>query len=215
MQGYRLKCVALLGFFFLGTCSAEEVGQLAARCAPTVHPITMSNIVRVESGGDALAIADAGPAGLPWSVRKRMVRSYRPKTVQEGVSIVNDLHRRGHLVAVGLTQVNTLNAPKLGLTVSDLFDACKNMSAGGNILTGFYVRALQKYKGPAEALQAAISAYNTGDYLRGVENGYVNQVIAGRSIPSLKLARSSESSEVRRSNGLLAAKLSAIEVSSF
>lgn len=195
-------------------CRAEDVGQLAARCAPSVHPVTMSNIVRVESGGDALAIADAGPAGLPWSVRKKMVRSFRPKSVDAAVQIVEDLHSKGHLVAVGLTQVNTKNAPGLGLSIRDLFDACKNMSAGGSILTSFYEKALVKFKSPEQALQAALSAYNTGDYERGVGNGYVSQVVSGRSIPSLKLG-SRPAVEARRSNGLLAAKLSAIEVSSF
>ncbi|MEX5452774.1 lytic transglycosylase domain-containing protein, partial [Stutzerimonas stutzeri] len=124
--------------------------------------------MKVESSGHVYAVADAGPVHLPWSVRKDMVRSHFPASKDEAVELVKSLLKKGHTVSIGLSQVNDRNLKALGLSVEDVFDPCTNVSAGGKILTNFYQRAVKEF-GPGErALQAAISAYQSGNWDRGV-----------------------------------------------
>ncbi|HAL37218.1 MAG TPA: hypothetical protein DCP03_03520 [Polaromonas sp.] len=87
-----------------------------------------------------------------------------------------ELIASGHTVSLGLAQVNDRNLPKLGLSVRDVFEPCTNLAAGGKILTDFYQKAMQKFGPGARALRAAISAYNSGDWMRGENEGYVGLV---------------------------------------
>ncbi|MES2879184.1 MAG: lytic transglycosylase domain-containing protein [Pseudomonadota bacterium] len=150
--------------------------ELMARCAPTVHPETMAAVVSAESKGHQFAIADAGPVHLPWSVRKTMVRSFYPGTLDAAVAKSQELIKNGHTVSLGFAQVNDRNLRKLGVSLSEVFDPCTNIAAGGRILTGFYERAAAKFGPGTKALRAAISAYNSGDWLRGEKDGYVDLV---------------------------------------
>jgi hypothetical protein len=139
----------------------------------------MQAIIKTESAGQAYALADAGPANLPWSQRKNMVRSIYPASADDAERTVNDLLEKGHLVAIGLTQVNAKNLPALGLTVRQALDPCTNIAAGAKVLTNFYNSAL-KQLGTGDkqaALLAAISAYWSGDFQRGFTGGYVQQVV--------------------------------------
>ncbi len=154
----------------------DGFSALIARCAPTVHPETMSAVISAESRGNQFAIADAGPVALPWSQRKTMVRSFYMGTLDESVAKATELIAAGHTVSLGLAQVNDRNLARYGLTVRDVFDPCTNVSVGGKILTDFYVRAVAKFGANQRALHAAISAYNSGDWVRGAKDGYVTTV---------------------------------------
>lgn len=149
---------------------------LIARCAPTVHPETMAAVISAESRGNQFAIADAGPVALPWSQRKSMVRSFYLTTLEASVAKATELIANGHTVSLGLSQVNDRNLARYGLSVRDVFDPCVNVSVGGKILTDFYVRAVKKFGPNQRALHAAISAYNSGDWVRGANDGYVTTV---------------------------------------
>lgn len=164
---------------------------LLAQCVPSVHPSTMGAIIRTESRGNAYALSDDGPSHLPWRLRKTMLRSFNPASFEEAVRITNGLVRDGHIVGLGLAQVNSRNLAKMGLTVEQALDPCTNLNAGGQILTKFYLQALRKYGNADKALIAAISAYNTGDFVAGIENGYVGKVVrAGYTVPSLRVGGS-------------------------
>lgn len=153
-----------------------ELAALLARCAPTVHPETMAAVVSAESRGHQFAIADAGPVKLPWSQRKALVRSLYPSTAMEAVKTAETLIANGHTVSLGVAQVNDRNLARLGVSIKDMFDPCTNVAAGGKILTDFYTKAVKKFgTGPA-ALHAALSAYNSGDWVRGAKDGYVDLV---------------------------------------
>jgi type IV secretion system protein VirB1 len=156
---------------------------LLQACAPTVHPATMARIVYVESRGRPFAIADGGPTGLPWSIRQHLVKSHFPETKAEAEALANRLIDAGHVIGVGLAQVSSRNLASRGLTVADALEPCLNLRAGGEILTEFYAAALARHPGdPQRALIAAISAYNTGDFIAGVLNGYVRQVLTVEAI---------------------------------
>lgn len=161
----------------LGVAGVDPaLSELIARCAPTVHPETMAAVISAESRGHQFAIADAGPVHLPWSQRKSMVRSHYPSTMEEAVATAQNLIARGHTVSLGVAQVNDRNLSRMGVSVKDMFDPCTNVSVGGRILTDFYERAVKKFGAGPGTLQAALSAYNSGDWTRGARDGYVNLI---------------------------------------
>jgi type IV secretion system protein VirB1 len=153
-----------------------KFSSLIARCAPTVHPETMAAVISAESRGNQFAIADAGPVALPWSQRKHLVRSHYPDSLDVAVATATELVRKGHTVSLGLSQVNDRNLSRYGISIRDVFDPCVNVSVGGRILTDFYTRAVTKFGQNAAALQAALSGYNSGDWVRGARDGYVGLV---------------------------------------
>ena len=160
----------------LGVAGVDPaLSELIARCAPTVHPETMAAVISAESRGHQFA-ADAGPVHLPWSQRKSMVRSHYPTTMEEAVATAQNLISRGHTVSLGVAQVNDRNLSRMGVSVKDMFDPCTNVSVGGKILTDFYERAVKKFGAGPGTLQAALSAYNSGDWTRGARDGYVNLI---------------------------------------
>lgn len=212
-----------------GAEAPQDLATLMRTCVPNVHPTTMGAIIRQESMGYQYALSDSGPAGLPWSQRKSMVRSFYPATLEEAVRIAKELIAAGHLVGLGLTQVDARHLPRMGLTVEEVLRPCPNLKAGGQVLTDFYVRAVREY-GPGErALVAAISAYNTGSFVNGIDNGYVGMVYAGSrlKLPELRVGartKSASSGTAAASRGVvtaprrnlyLEAKFSTLEVETF
>jgi type IV secretion system protein VirB1 len=142
--------------------------QLLAECAPQVAPDTMSAIVRVESSGNPLAINVNGA--------QRLVR--QPRNRQEAQGWVTWLIAHGYSVDMGLTQVNSRNLQRLGVSAEQMFEPCDNLKTGARILIENYVGASKRYGSGEGALRAAISAYNTGNYQSGFSNGYVAKIDA-------------------------------------
>ena len=150
--------------------------ELIAVCAPSVAPITMQEIVRVESGGNALAINVNGG---------RLARKAR--NAADAAALARSAISQGYSVDLGLMQVNSRNLGSLGYSVEDMFEPCKNLTAGARVLTNFYQAARPRYSDDQSALRAALSAYNTGSYQRGFANGYVAKYVGpqARSAPML------------------------------
>lgn len=144
---------------------------LIMACAPNVAPSTIQQIIKVESGGDKLAV----------NINRRGNRTLRPtikiKSTKDASAVANAAIRAGHTVDMGYMQVNSANLKKLGYTVEDMFDPCKNIAAGASILASAYAQALPRHGNEQAALLAALSVYNTGDFIRGFENGYVAKYI--------------------------------------
>ncbi|NTB05904.1 lytic transglycosylase domain-containing protein [Agrobacterium tumefaciens] len=159
---------------------AESALDLIEQCAPRVDAGTMSAIVRTESSGHMFVLSDDGPRGLPWSKRKHLIRSIYPGTREEAASIARRLISDGHLVGIGLTQVSSQHLPRLGISIEQLLDPCTNVSTGAGILHSLFVQAkgTGNYRNEDEALGAAVSAYNTGNFRDGFLNGYVRKVLA-------------------------------------
>jgi type IV secretion system protein VirB1 len=144
--------------------AALALAQLLNQCAPAVGPRTMSSIIAVESSGNPLAIHDNDDG-----------RSYQPASRAAAVALASGLIARGHSVDLGLAQINSANVERLGLTVSDAFDACTNVRTGAEILAADYARATARY-GPGQlALRRAIGAYNTGQLTEG--DGCISAVV--------------------------------------
>jgi type IV secretion system protein VirB1 len=66
-----------------------------------------------------------------------------------------------------------------------VLDPCTNVRNGATILTANYVQASQRFAPGRPALQAELSAYNSGRFYRGFENGYVAKYYGRATIPSV------------------------------
>jgi type IV secretion system protein VirB1 len=137
-------------------------------CAPNVAPTTLNAIIQVESGGNPLALHVNGTDQQPPPARDpaeaaRMAESYVGK---------------GYSVDVGLMQVNTRNLAATGHSIQQALDPCTNILHGSTILSADYARASRTRGDDPYALLSALSAYNTGDFHRGFDNGYVAQVVS-------------------------------------
>jgi type IV secretion system protein VirB1 len=129
---------------------------LIAQCAPSVAASTMAAIVQVESGGHPLAIDD-----------DTTHRSYYPRDRASAEALANHLIEAGHLLDLGIAQVDSMNFAHLGVNVHTAFDACTNLRAGSTILTADYDAAERRYDDGQVALRHAIGMYNTGRLDRG------------------------------------------------
>ncbi len=152
-----------------------DLPSLYQQCGPSVHSDTIAAIVRVESGGNQLAI-NVNNGVLP----------RRPRDAGDAAALASSLISAGYSVDLGLMQINSRNLGRLGLTPAQAFDPCANIAAGTRILSENYTLASQSIGNSQQALRAALSAYNTGNFHRGFRNGYVSKVTGKRgTIPTI------------------------------
>ena len=145
-------------------------------CAANIAPVTLEAVIEVESRGDALALHVNGQATQP----------HRPADAREAAVLARNYIARGYSVDLGLMQVNSRNLSALGYTVEEVLnDPCTNIRAGAAVLTADYAAAVRVHGEGQAALQAALSAYNTGDFNRGFANGYVARYYPTDGVPGL------------------------------
>ena len=150
-----------------------------AACPPGPFPQpTVSAIVAVESGGD------------PWAVHVNALRQAQPHPANAAEATAQALRwiAAGYTVDLGLMQVNSANLARLGVSVADMFDTCRNIAAGSYILFQDYEGALRDGKTGQDAAAAALSAYNTGNFRAGIDNGYVMRYDLSGGIEALAAA---------------------------
>ncbi|MEM5387846.1 lytic transglycosylase domain-containing protein [Paraburkholderia phymatum] len=147
---------------------SPEILTLARTCAPDVHPLTVAYLVSAESHNNPFAINVNGGHSL-----KR-----QPTTEPEARDAIARLDARGWNYDVGYAQINSANFRSLGVTGTQLLDACTNLRAGARVLGDCYARAVQQVGEGQAALQRALSCYNTGSPRKGFANGYVKRVVA-------------------------------------
>lgn len=156
--------------------------RIAATCAPEVPLVTLRAIARAESAFH--------PYALSLNYPRRIAREHglstggitlarQPRTKAEAQAWTRYLLKRGRSVSVGLMQINTEHAADLGLTVDQLFDPCTNVRVGARLLTARYQAAAAIGGEGQEALQQALSEYNSGSAVIGAANGYVTNVVIG------------------------------------
>jgi type IV secretion system protein VirB1 len=151
--------------------TAASAAVLAERCAPTAPAATLVSIVKIESAFDPWTIRVNGPASA----------IYRPDSKAQAIQIATGLIASGRNIDVGLAQINSRNLPRLGLSVGEALDPCRNLAAAAAILNRGYEEALRRAGPDRSLLQTAYSIYNTGDGERGLANGYAAKVeAAGR-----------------------------------
>lgn len=122
------------------------------------------------------AIVQTESQGNPWAIGvNRAAAVAQPTSQAEAIRVARRLIAQGRNIDMGLAQINSANLSWLNLTVEQVFDPCTNLRAGAFILTDNYRRAVSaRIERP---LHAALSAYNTGSFTRGLSNGYVGRVM--------------------------------------
>ncbi len=141
---------------------------LAQQCAPEIATEAVVPLVVTESGGDDLSInINRGPR-------------VRAASIADGAALVRRYMAAGYTVDVGLAQVNSANFARLGVTVAQAFDPCRNLRLASSMLRAGYGLASQHYTG-LDAISATYSLYNTGTLTRGFRNGYVGRVWSAAS----------------------------------
>jgi type IV secretion system protein VirB1 len=143
-------------------------------CAPNVARVTLEAVIRVESGGNPLAIHVNGLRLQPAPATSAAAAA---RTAERYIL-------RGYSVDLGLMQVNSRNLVALGTTVDRVLDPCTNIRDGAAILTADYAGAARSRGDGQPALQAALSAYNTGTFYRGLANGYVARYYGPGGVPA-------------------------------
>ncbi|MGR5187088.1 lytic transglycosylase domain-containing protein [Photobacterium damselae] len=150
--------------------------SLLSECLYNVHPQTMQQIIKNESGGNRLAINVNVLRGKP------KPKYNQPKTVKDAIRLANYYIKKGHSVDLGLAQINSNNLKYFNVTVEDMFEPCKNINVGSKILYSAYQRAKRTTNDQQSALLKALSIYNTGNMSYGFRNGYVNRYKASYSM---------------------------------
>jgi type IV secretion system protein VirB1 len=122
----------------------------------------------------------------------------QPSTRDEAINQAKTLRSQGIDFDAGLAQINVRNWDWLKLNAETVFDPCTNLQAAQTVLTHCYTRAVKLYTDEQQALQAALSCYNTGHLERGFKNGYVTKVLAqaGIKIPGLLAPAADKTSNV-------------------
>ncbi|WP_419619837.1 lytic transglycosylase domain-containing protein [Thiolapillus sp.] len=182
---YMLFCSAKYDILCkIHTGSNMDILLLITQCAPMVHPATMTAIMDVESNFNPLAININGLKPAPIA-----------KTQKSAVALSMFFINAGYSVDIGLMQVNSKNLKALDMSVQDVFSPCNNIAAGQGVLLAFYKQALNQYPDRQQALNAALSAYNTGSFTKGLINGYVQKVIQAASYRQQESKKGNEKEE--------------------
>jgi type IV secretion system protein VirB1 len=164
------------------------LGALIVACGLAGQAELLEAIVRVESGGDPLALAINGAVEL--------VRA--PRGRGDAARMARWLAAHGYNFDAGLAQVNSTNLARLGLDPASVFDPCLNLRAAATVLDECRRTAQASGLTGARSLDAALSCYNTGHLSRGLENGYVLAVRAAMpSAPARERARPRTGSYLR------------------
>lgn len=154
---------------------------LALQCAPSIHPATLTPIIKTESSFNPYAIGVVG---------KLLPR--QPQSLDEAVSTVHELVKEGANFSIGLGQINRqhfdVGKPE------QVFDPCTNLRMTAVVLQGCYSTALKADTDPQSALRKAISCYYTGNQTRGFvpepqfgNTSHVQRVLANADATSVQV----------------------------
>lgn len=157
-----------------------DIARLQSTCLPTAPLSTLRAVVQVESGGNPNAMQIDFPNGLlkRWRLAEGTLRLKRQPTNQrEALDWLAYFQSYDIFVDLGLMQVSTAEAKRRGISPESLLEPCTNLRVGWQILEDAYQIEKKTYGPGQEALQHAISRYNTGDPQQGINNGYLARLL--------------------------------------
>ncbi|EOI3591732.1 lytic transglycosylase domain-containing protein [Proteus mirabilis] len=129
----------------------ESLFSLALQCAASVHPDTIHDIAKVESGFNPYAIAEIKKNGK--------VTSHLPKTKNEALQIISRLKSENARYSVGLMQIYSGNFKEFQVTPEELLDRCRNLNIFEKIIVDCYQRGGN--------ILNALSCYYSGNFDTG------------------------------------------------
>ncbi|MEY8876933.1 MAG: lytic transglycosylase domain-containing protein [Leptothrix sp. (in: b-proteobacteria)] len=144
-----------------------DLPALLQRCAPDVHPQTLTKLVWTESTAQPYAIGVVGA---------RLER--QPRNLPEAVATVRELRRQGLRFSAGLGQIMVDNWAGLGLDEHSVFQPCRNLGAAQVLLKRCFERARRQGSPQQTALRQAFSCYYSGNFSTGYAHGYVQRVVS-------------------------------------
>ncbi|KWS59895.1 lytic transglycosylase [Pseudomonas amygdali pv. morsprunorum] len=169
---------------------------LAMQCAPSIHPATLTPIVKTESSFNPYAIGVVGKV-LP----------RQPQSLDEAVLAVKKLVAEGADFSIGLGQINRqhfdVSRPE------PVFEPCTNLRMAAAVLEQCYAVTSAKEPNRQVALHKAISCYYSGNPKRGFKaeaefggSSHVQRVLANAggtsvTVPALE-GGSAEPSQLQR-----------------
>lgn len=156
--------------------------SLAMQCAPTIHPDTISDIAKIESGFNPYAIAEI----VPLKGGGSRVVSHMPSSKAEAIKIVEDIKDKKNRYSVGLMQITSTNFPVFNVSAQQLLNPCKNLTVAAKIITDCYKRG--------GTLKRALSCYYSGNFETGQRTeksfgntSYIQRI--GYVVPSIRQDR--------------------------
>lgn len=148
---------------------------LAACGLHTAHPALVSQIISVESGGNPLAL----------HINRLDGPQPHAASANQAAAIAKRYIKAGYRVDIGLMQIDSENLAALGLSIRRALDPCPNIAGGTRIIDADLAAARQRWSGKA-AREAALSAYNTGNFYDGMTNGYVAKYVGYATMPKVE-----------------------------
>ncbi|WEX75762.1 transglycosylase SLT domain-containing protein [Sinorhizobium numidicum] len=141
--------------------------DLARTCAPDFAVETIAAVVSLESNFQPFAIRiNSGPP-----------LADQPETMAEAIEAATVLIADHQDIQLGLGGLGLSELSKLDLTVSDAFDACRNLKATATLLDSHYRLALRAGATSAEVERVMLqSFYGRGDASVGAMVKYDEQV---------------------------------------
>ena len=98
--------------------------ELLDRCAPGAPGGELTAIVRQASGFEPHVISTGG--------RKRV--DIQAGSKAEAISLATELMIGGHRIRIGLAQIDSADLKRLGVSLSDAFEPCGNLTAAARLL---------------------------------------------------------------------------------
>ena len=160
-----------------------DIVALRSRCLPEAPLTTLRAIVRAESNGNPNAMQIDFPKALlrQWHLPNGTLRLKRqPSTQRRSPRLARLPPALRHLRRLGADAGQHRGGPTARASPESLLEPCTNLRVGWQILEDDYRLETKTYGPGQEALQHAISRYNTGDSQRGIDNGYLARVLAAR-----------------------------------
>lgn len=182
--------------------TAAVISALFAQCAPDVSPSTMSALMAVESSGKPYGVANVTDD-----------TSHFFDTEKEAIEFTDKLNEQGKKYSAGLMQIYVNNFKHYGVTNKTIFNHCKNIEVGADILRGCYVKAKKEEDDDQAALRKAFSCYYSGNFMRGFKEeaggtSYVQRVeskVKGKpsnySVPEILIGKVNGKSEPKKIKG--------------
>jgi type IV secretion system protein VirB1 len=171
-----------------------DLAALVLQCTPAnVSAYTMHQIMSVESAHSPYTIgfklirkSQIVEQGRSRTVREVSTLTTRPQNTAAAIEWARFLTSQGWEFDAGAAQIHSTNFASYGLTLETVFEPCTNIRVGARILEDCYARALVRFRKESEALTAAISCYQTGNFGTGSDiTDYVQKVISAKVPPTI------------------------------
>lgn len=174
---------------------------LFSQCAPDISPVTLQALTDVESSRKPYVIANVTDDTSHYFIGER-----------EAIDYANNLKEQGKKYSAGLMQIYVDNFEAYGVTNETIFDHCKNIEVGADILRGCYLRASKEDKSEQTALRKAFSCYYSGNFIRGFKaegdgKSYIDRIESkvtnaggNYSVPEVRVTGNATETELAKAN---------------